>query len=98
MTVVVAGGEYPERSDTGSPIDGHRGRRGDRRARLPRRHGAAAASALVTNGGRILGVTGVGDDLERRARTAYEAARAISFAGARYRRDIALCAEGHVRG
>ena len=53
VTVVLAAGDYPERGDTGSPIDGHRGGRGARRARLPRRHGAARRQ-LVTNGGRIL--------------------------------------------
>ena len=45
---------------------------------------------LVTNGGRILGVTGVADDLERARAIAYEGAAAISFPGARYRTDIAL--------
>ena len=45
--------------------------------------------ALVTSGGRILNVTGVGDDLEQARALAYEGAAAISFAGARYRRDIA---------
>ena len=34
-------------------------------------------------------MTGVGDDLAGRARAAYEAVERISFAGVRYRRDIA---------
>ena len=80
VTVIVAGGEYPERNDAGSPIEGieaaeaagaivfHAGtaRHGDR---------------LVTNGGRILGVTGVADDLEQARALAYAGAAAISFAG-----------------
>ena len=41
VTVVVAGGEYPERNDTGSEIDGDRGGRAARRARLPQRDRAA---------------------------------------------------------
>jgi len=43
----------------------------------------------VTSGGRILNVTGVDDDLEQARALAYEGAAAISFAGARYRHDIA---------
>jgi len=44
----------------------------------------------VTNGGRVLGVTGVADDLDQAQALAYRGAAAISFAGARYRNDIAL--------
>jgi phosphoribosylamine--glycine ligase len=89
VTIVVAGGEYPEQNDVGSAIAGveeaealgalvfHAGtaRRGDR---------------LVTSGGRILNVIGVGDDLERARALAYEGAALISFEGARYRHDVAL--------
>jgi phosphoribosylamine--glycine ligase len=88
VTVVIAAADYPERGDIGSPIEGiadaeavgavvfHAGTalRGDR---------------LVTNGGRILDVTGVGEDLERARAIAYEAAAHISLEGARYRHDIA---------
>jgi phosphoribosylamine---glycine ligase len=89
VTVVVAAGDYPEHGDTGSPIDGvdeaeslgatvfHAGTalRGDR---------------LVTSGGRILNVTGTGDDIDQARTLAYAAAGRISFEGARYRTDIAV--------
>jgi phosphoribosylamine--glycine ligase len=91
VTIVVAGGGYPAVSDTGTPIAGvdeaeavgalvfHAGtaRQGDR---------------LVTNGGRILGVTGVGEDLVAARGLAYQAVEHISFEGARWRNDIALAA------
>jgi len=44
---------------------------------------------LVTNGGRVLGVTGFGDTLESARRSAYEGMEQIQFAGMRYRTDIA---------
>ena len=39
VTVVIASRDYPERGDAGTPIDGVEAGGGDRRARLPRRHG-----------------------------------------------------------
>jgi phosphoribosylamine---glycine ligase len=93
VTVVVAGPDYPARPDHGTTIEGvaaaeelgalvfHAGtaRHGDR---------------LVTNGGRILNVTGTGDSIAAARELAYAACERISFAGARYRTDIALAAAG----
>jgi phosphoribosylamine--glycine ligase len=44
---------------------------------------------VVTDGGRVLGVTALGDTLADAKRTAYEAVAKISFPGAFYRTDIA---------
>jgi phosphoribosylamine--glycine ligase len=44
---------------------------------------------VVTDGGRVLGVTALGDTLADARRRAYEAVEKIHFAGAFYRRDIA---------
>ena len=98
VTVVLTGGAYPERSDSGTPIAGiedaeatgafvfHAG---------TARHGGQ----LVTNGGRILAVTATGEDVRAARSSAYEASSLISFGGMRYRNDIALRAsESHVRG
>ena len=43
---------------------------------------------LVTNGGRVLGVSAVGNTLEEALATAYEAVEKIYFEGMHYRRDI----------
>jgi len=43
---------------------------------------------LVTSGGRVLGVTGRGSDLEQAASVAYAGAAAIKWDGMRFRRDI----------
>jgi len=43
---------------------------------------------IITNGGRVLGVTGLGVDLESAIKRAYKAVEMISFEGAHYRRDI----------
>jgi phosphoribosylamine--glycine ligase len=45
--------------------------------------------SVVTNGGRVLGVTAVDGDVLRAIEKAYAAVRRIKFAGAHYRKDIA---------
>jgi len=49
---------------------------------------ALEGNHITTNGGRILGVTGVGADIEEAIKTAYTAVEQIRWDGAYYRRDI----------
>jgi phosphoribosylamine--glycine ligase len=97
VTVVLASGDYPERGDTGIPIDGIEA--AEATGALVFHAGTARHDGrLVTSGGRILGVTGIAGDLGAARTAAYEAADKIEFAGMQFRRDIALvAAEGHVR-
>ncbi|HBA93673.1 MAG TPA: phosphoribosylamine--glycine ligase [Ruminococcaceae bacterium] len=43
---------------------------------------------LVTSGGRVLGVTAMGDTLEKALEKSYDAVKKITFDGAHYRKDI----------
>jgi phosphoribosylamine--glycine ligase len=97
VTVVLAGGDYPARSNSGTPITGIQ--EAEAAGTLVFHAGTARqGEQLVTNGGRILNVTGVADDLSGAREAAYEAAAKIVFDGMQFRRDIALtAAEGHVR-
>jgi phosphoribosylamine--glycine ligase len=55
---------------------------------------ASKDGQIVTNGGRVLGVTGLGEDIPRAIERSYEAVKKISWEGAHYRTDIgqkALC-------
>jgi phosphoribosylamine--glycine ligase len=88
VTVVLAGCDYPERSDTGTPIDGIAGAQAE--GALVFHAGTALRDGrLVTNGGRILGVTGVDDTVEAARDCAYRGAARIAFDGMRLRSDIA---------
>ena len=88
VTIALAAGAYPAGRDTGSPITGVE----DAEA-----HGAVVFHAgtamrdgqLVTSGGRILNVTGVGETIEEARARAYEGCERISFPDMRYRSDIA---------
>jgi phosphoribosylamine--glycine ligase len=49
---------------------------------------------IITNGGRVLGVTALGEDVPRAIERAYQAVKKISWEGVHYRTDIgqkALC-------
>ena len=89
VTVVLAAGDYPERGDSGSAIDGIAD--AEAAGALVFHAGTAVrGDLLVTNGGRILDVTACGTSVAEARANAYAACELISFAGMRYRRDIAL--------
>ncbi|HWN21436.1 MAG TPA: phosphoribosylamine--glycine ligase [Gaiellaceae bacterium] len=95
VTVVVAGPDYPARPDHGTTIEGVEA--AEELGALVFHAGTARyGDRLVTNGGRILNVTGTGDSIAAARELAYAACARITFAGARYRTDIALAAAGSV--
>jgi phosphoribosylamine---glycine ligase len=88
VTVALAAEHYPEGQDVGSPISGVE--EAEELGALVFHAGTAMRDGqLVTSGGRILNVTGLGDTLEEARARVYEACERISFRGARFRRDIA---------
>jgi phosphoribosylamine--glycine ligase len=87
VTVVLAGREYPARSDSGTPIEGVE--EAETGGALVFHAGTAIHDGqLVTNGGRVLNVTALAPSLEEARQRAYSACDAISFEGMRFRRDI----------
>jgi phosphoribosylamine---glycine ligase len=94
VTVVLAGPDYPARSDyRGARITGLDDAESTGALVF---HGGTAArdGSLVTNGGRILSVTGTGATVTAARKRAYAAVDMIAFEGARYRRDIAAGIDG----
>jgi phosphoribosylamine--glycine ligase len=88
VTLVIAAGSYPESGDIGSLITGIED--AEAMGALVFHAGTAVHhDRLVTNGGRILDVTALGSSIAAARERAYDAAARISFAGARYRTDIA---------
>ena len=88
VTIVLSGAAYPERGDQGTPIHGVEDAEGS--GALVFHAGTALHDGrLVTNGGRILDVVGVGDTVEAARSAAYDAAGRIDFAGMHLRTDIA---------
>ena len=87
VTVVLAGRDYPESSDSGTPIEGME--EASAAALVFHAGTAVRGGRLVTNGGRVLNVTGVGPTVDAAREAAYSACASISFDGMQYRRDIA---------
>ena len=87
LTVVLACEGYPDAPRKGDAISGLPTAESDDavvfHAGTARRDGE-----LVTNGGRVLGVTALGDSVRMAQKRAYEIADAIRFDGMQYRRDI----------
>lgn len=54
-------------------------------------------SSVLTNGGRVLGVTALGGNIEEAINKAYAAVSKINFEGAHYRKDIGAKALGRLR-
>jgi phosphoribosylamine--glycine ligase len=91
VTVVLAAGDYPAGSDRGSTITGVD--ECERAGALVFHAGTALhGDRLVTNGGRVLGVTGLGETIADARTAAYEGAGRIEWEGMRFRSDVALAA------
>jgi phosphoribosylamine--glycine ligase len=92
VTIVLAGPEYPERSDyTGAEINGLD--EAEAAGALVFHGGTAVRDGrFVTNGGRILSLTALAPTLAEARSRAYAAVGKVSFEGARFRTDIAAAA------
>jgi len=94
VCVVIASKGYPGDYEKGKVIEGLK--------EVSRMEGVFVFHAgtafkdgqMVTNGGRVLGVTGLGEDIPRAIQKTYQAVKKISWEGVHYRTDIgqkALC-------
>lgn len=86
--VVLASGGYPGQYQTGKPIDGLELRL-DNAVLFQGGTQRDATGAVVTAGGRVLTVVGLGTDLAAARQRAYQRLESIAFEGMEYRSDIA---------
>jgi phosphoribosylamine--glycine ligase len=92
VCVVMASEGYPESPRTGDPIAGLDVAAQVEGVTVFHAGTAPAAGGVVTSGGRVLGVTGLGPSLEQARFRAYQGVGAISWPGAHLRSDIARVA------
>jgi phosphoribosylamine--glycine ligase len=94
VCVVIASGGYPGSYAKGKVITGLDAANALPQTKVFHAGTARAARDIVTNGGRVLGVTALGDGVADAVRRAYDAVARIGFDGMHYRRDIAARALG----
>ncbi len=89
VCVVMASGGYPGAYEKGKEIRGLDA--ASRRDRVMVFHAGTALrdNRIITDGGRVLGVTGIGKVVAAAIDNAYAGVKEIYFEGAHYRRDIA---------
>lgn len=95
VCVVIAAGGYPDSYEKGKEITGLAETKkikdvvvfhaGTKRSMV---HGPRSTEKYYTNGGRVLGVTGLGETIKEAISKTYQAVEKIHFEGMHYRRDI----------
>jgi len=88
VCVVLASGGYPGKFASGKRIYGLTAASQITGVRVLHAGTKRVGESLVTNGGRVLGVTAVGASLPAALRVAYAACGKIQFEGMHYRKDI----------
>ncbi|MGD9950360.1 MAG: phosphoribosylamine--glycine ligase [Desulfobulbus sp.] len=88
VCVVLASEGYPGKYTTGKPIAGLVKAAKIQDVQVFHAGTASKGRQVVTSGGRVLGVTAIGDDIQSAIAHAYEAVAAISWQGCYFRRDI----------
>lgn len=104
VCVVLASGGYPGSYEKGKVIEGldkvdedilvfHAGTRFSGESAAADENGVKSTvdqTKILTDGGRVLGVTAIGSTHEEAREKAYENVKRIAFEGAQYRKDIGL--------
>ena len=86
LCVVLAAANYPDTPRTGDLIDGLPEDSED--VHVFHAGTVQQGNKIVSAGGRVLGVTAVGDNIKQAQKHAYDAVVGIHFEGMQYRRDI----------
>ena len=86
--MVLASGGYPKKYETGFPIEGLDEDGGHPGVIVYHAGTKKQDGKFLTAGGRVLGVTAVGGDLEEAIEKAYAACKPISFQDMHFRTDI----------
>jgi phosphoribosylamine--glycine ligase len=88
VCVVMASGGYPGNYDKGKVIKGLENAAKHKEVMVFHAGTSLKDGAIVTDGGRVLGVTGLGPVVAAAIDNAYAGVREIAYEGAHYRKDI----------
>jgi phosphoribosylamine--glycine ligase len=88
VCIVLASKGYPEATESGKVIEGLEAIKGQGDVMAFHAATTAKDGKVVTVGGRVLGITALGANLEMAIFRAYEAVGKVSFEGMHFRKDI----------
>ena len=88
VCVIMASKGYPDKYEKGLPVFGLEAVKSVTNVQVFHAGTAIKDGKVVTNGGRVLGVTILERDLGKAQKNVYEAIKKLSFDGAHYRKDI----------
>ena len=88
ICVVLAAGGYPGEAETGREVKGLPALKGVPELMVFHAATSMRDGKVVTVGGRVLGITALGQNLDAAVQRAYDAAGKIHFDGMQYRKDI----------
>ena len=86
VCVVLASGGYPDAYKKGKAIAGIT--EATNKGAIVFHAGTIEQDQILTDGGRVLGITAIGDNFEQAIASVYDAVKSIQFEGMYYRRDI----------
>ncbi|MFH1068387.1 MAG: phosphoribosylglycinamide synthetase C domain-containing protein, partial [Candidatus Glassbacteria bacterium] len=89
VCVVLASGGYPGSYEKGKAVRFDPSLDSDPKVVVFHAGTAGRPGEVVTSGGRVFGVTGLGRDVLEAAESAYRGVAGVSFEGMYFRRDIA---------
>jgi phosphoribosylamine---glycine ligase len=87
VCVVAAAGGYPDAYEKGKVITGIQ-KATEQGAIVFHAGTKLEQEQIITDGGRVLGITAIGHDFEQAIASAYDAVKSIQFEEMYYRRDI----------
>lgn len=88
VCVVLASKGYPEKAEKGMVINGLDDLKGDKDVMVFHAGTKKAGNNFYTAGGRVLGITAIGQTYRDATRKVYDAVSCIRFDGMQYRKDI----------
>jgi phosphoribosylamine---glycine ligase len=88
MLVVLAAKNYPQKPQKGDLISGLEKNEKNENLKVFYAGVKETSEGLITNGGRVLGVTAYGDTFEIAQKTVYDGCKLINWSGIQYRSDI----------
>lgn len=87
LTIVMAAGGYPDNYEKGKVITGLTG---EHKALVFHAGAKVRGEEVMTDGGRVLGITAKGKTLEEARKNAYETAAQVQWDGVYFRKDIGV--------